>query len=209
MCRRFLMLALWGLAAVAWAGDLNDPGFESNYASLWRGPLGGGLHGGSGGGEFIDRSSNGFVRSGDKAACLKVWDHCSSNAVAWSSLSQTVRCEPLARLHAEAWVLASNDTMPLAPTGTIAQLRVEYFSDSDGRSLIPTHAVLSEPFPLAAAHAAEKDWHKLEVSDRVPRDARSLTLSVVLMSEKPGDQPQALWVDDVAVTSVGRAANSN
>jgi hypothetical protein len=138
------------------------------------------------------------VRSGDSAVCLKVWKTQDTNAVAWSSLSQTITCEPLRRLRAEAWFLVSSNRWPLSRAGTMAHLRIEYYDDTRGRHVIPSRAAMSEPFPLAAGHRAGI-WQKVELVDRAPPDAHALKCSVVLMSDNLSQEPQAIWVDDIAV----------
>ena len=196
-----LLVLLFCVGTPVFAGELGEPGFEGAVATVWRGPWGGGMYGGQGSGEIVDKATSPLVRSGRKAACLRVWDHNTSNAVAWSSLSQTMACSPMSRIRAEAWILSSPKLMPLAASGTVTQLRVEYFSDESAQRVIPTRAVLSEPFPLSAGHTSGR-WRKIEVTDRVPSGALSMTVSIVLMTERPGAQPQAIWVDDVAVETM-------
>ncbi len=201
MYRIFIASALILVAGLVRANDLSDPGFESPGSTVWRGPIGGGLLGGAGGGEILAKADGGWPRTGRRAAALKIWGHTNENAVAWSSISQTIRCAPLARIRAQAWVCADTNGQAGSAADSITQLRVDFFADEAAKSPTPTRATFSESYPSAAK--STNLWTQLAVATRVPSDARSMTVSVVLMADKRGAQPRTIWVDDLSVESSG------
>ena len=78
------------------------------------------------------------------------------------------------------------------------QVRIEYFEDDQGSRIIPTHAAVSEPF---VPDGSATNWTKVSLCDRVPRGARTMVLSIVLMGQSVGSTPVEVWIDDVSVTT--------
>lgn len=179
-------------------------GFEPGAEKYWNGPHGGGEGGATGSGGFFAADDLNFVHNGEQAARLDVTGGAGpAKSIGWSCIEQVAPCTPRGRLHVNAWLYASSSVSPMSPTGTTAQLRVEYFSDDAGKQIIPTHVVLGPPFGPAAGHRQNR-WYNISVQDRVPDDAHSLKLSVVLMSPQAGPNTEAVWVDDIAILQEGR-----
>jgi hypothetical protein len=177
------------------SSSLERADFESGAHRSWEGPWGGGMGCGAGGGSFVRAGSNSFVRSGRTAARLDAWNTQPDPCTAWSCLRQRVRCVPGSQMKASVWLYSSSMLAPLAETGATVQLRVEYFADDDGEQIIPTHVDLSKPFGPSAGSAPDT-WEMVFVSDRIPEGARSLGLSIVLMTQGAGTNVQSVWVDD-------------
>ena len=77
----------------------------------------------------------------------------------------------------------------------MAQLRLEYFQDEYAEQIIPTHVTLSTPFTSSIGHAPDT-WHLIQVYDRVPNEAQTVKFSILLLSQKPNNEPKVVWVDD-------------
>jgi len=162
---------------------------------VWSGPWGYGALGGHGSGSFVDASAHDYVRSGERSLRLAVRDDGNPSAVAWSGISQTVRCRPGSKVRAGAWVFYRSAYFPPTEGRAMAQLRLEYFSDEFGERLIPTRVSLSTPFTSSSGYAPDT-WHLVQVYDRVPRRARSVKFSIMLLSQKPDGREKIVWVDD-------------
>lgn len=205
--QKALMLTLAMGTCLAGMSDVSEfGGFETGAERYWQGPHGGGEGGGTGSGGFFAPDDSNFVHKGERAARLDVNGGAGpAKSVAWACIEQVAPCSPRSRLHVNGWFYASSSASPLSTTGTTAQLRVEYFSDDEGKRIIPTRVVLGPPFGPSAGHRQNR-WYNISLQDRVPDDARSLKLSIVLVSPQAGPNIESVWIDDIAILQEGRRA---
>lgn len=195
-CNRLGLVLLVGGVALYSSARLSEPGFEGDVSmGKWIGPWSYGALGGEGSGSYVDRGENDFVRNGTHALRLTVRDNGNQNAVGWTGISQTQDCTPGAKVRAGAWVYCSAERSPPTEGRAMAQLRLEYYRDDYAQEIIPTHVTLSTPFTSSAGHAPDT-WHLLQMYDRVPRQAKTLKFSIVLLSQKPNAAHKVVWVDD-------------
>ncbi|HEY8240219.1 MAG TPA: hypothetical protein VIH35_02170 [Kiritimatiellia bacterium] len=206
--QKALMLTLAMGTCLAGMSDLSEfGGFELGAERYWQGPRGGGEGGGTGSGGFFTAGKSNFVHKGEFATRLDVVSTGSGPAksIAWACIEQVAPCSPRGRLHVNGWFYASDTVSPMAATGSTAQMRVEYYSDTEGKRLIPTRVVLGPSFGPSAGHRLNR-WYNISLQDRVPDDAHSLKLSIVLLSPQAGPATESVWIDDVAILQEGRKA---
>lgn len=170
--------------------------FEETETHAWEGPYGGGSHGGQGGGVIVSDGPEDFVRTGKHAVRLDVWDDGSSESIAWAGITQRLPCDLRRSVRAAVWLYFSSSVRPLTE-GTCALLRIEYFEDPDGLDLIAQHMYVSKPL-RPDSHSSDV-WHQVEARDRIPTDAKSLRVSIVLTGQGMAGKTQAVWVDDLCV----------
>jgi len=183
-------------AVIFCPAQLIHSGFEDMSNGKWDGPGGGGVGGGGGTGQVVGIGKDSFVRSGARAVCLEIWDDGSPDSVAWAAIMQTIPCDTQRKIRVGAWLYFSSSVLPLGSEST-AHLRIEYFEDKEGLQLIPTHIYLSPPFDPASYEP--DSWHLIEACDRIPRNARSLRVSVVVTGQGMNGRKQAVWLDDLYV----------
>jgi len=171
-------------------------GFEKDSSMTWDGPAGGGVFGGQGSGSIVLSGDTDFVHSGLRSIRLRIWDDGNSDAVAWAGIMHTLPCERRRRVRVGAWLYFSSTIYPL-DTSASAHLRVEYFEDLEGNTLIPGRVHLSPPLDISTYKA--DTWHQLEATDRIPPQARSLRVSVVLTAHRLEGKTEAVWLDDLYV----------
>ncbi len=171
-----------------------ESSFEAPLSPTWLGPEGGGDRGGHGGGRAVSAGEHDFARTGQRAIRLEVWDDGAPEAMAWAGVMEILPCNPSRKVRVGAWIYVSSTVMPLCGD-TVAQLKIEYFSDPNATQLLPTHIYLSPPFD-PADHKADT-WHRIEVTDRAPQSAASLKFSVVVTAQRLNGRKQALWLDDL------------
>lgn len=176
--------------------QLVQSSFEEALSSTWRGPEGGGWGGGDGAGLIVDLGKEEFVRTGQRAVRLCVWDDGSPEAAAWAGVMQVLPCSPRRKVHVGAWLYFSSKVLPLRGEAC-AQLKIEYFEDDQARRLIPSHIFLSPP--CEPVSYKPDTWHLIQATDRAPQCAKSLKFSVVVTARKLAGRREAVWLDDMFV----------
>lgn len=200
-----LVLAIASIVIFSRA-QLVESSFEEPLSPTWRGPEGGGSSGGQGSGSIVRLGDSDFVRSGERSIRLMVWDNGSPDAVAWAGVMQVLPCKPCRKVRVGAWLYFSDSVLPLT-SETTAQLKIEYFEDTDAKQLVPTHIFLSPPFCAATYQA--NTWHLIQAVDRAPAHAVSLKFSVVVTGQQLHGRQQAVWLDDMFVeVQAPRAADA-
>ncbi|MFH0907427.1 MAG: hypothetical protein V1929_01515 [bacterium] len=204
MHKAVMLTLAMGISLAGMSDRSEFGGFEPGAERYWQGPRGDGEGGGAGGGGFFGADEANFVHNGKGAVRLEVHGGTGpEKSMAWACVEQITPCTPRGRLHVNAWFYASSSVSPMAATGTMAHLRVEYFANEECTRLIPTRVVLGPPFGPSAGHRQNR-WYNISLQDRVPEDARCLKLSLVLMSPQAGPNTEAVWIDDVAILQEGR-----
>lgn len=194
--KKVLLSAVFASLAVYGYANLSEPGFEGPVVmGAWQGPWGHGALGGQGYGSYVDDGGHDYARTGNRSLRLTVSDDGNPLAVGWAGISQTQRCKPGSKVKAGAWVYCDSKQFPPTEGRAMAQLRLEYFEDDYAEHLIPTHISLSTPFTSSSGYAPDT-WHLVQVYDRVPRQAKTVKFSVLLLSQKPNGERKTVWVDD-------------
>lgn len=171
--------------------------FEQPATTRWKGPIGGGSHGGCGGGTLVSSDQGEHVHGGRHALRLEVWDDGSSpQAVAWAGVMHHMPCSPDARVQAEGWVYFSSTNAPLRENGSV-HLQIEFFQDADGEELMPQYICVSPPIN-PATHQFDQ-WHRVDLRGRIPDKARSLRAGLIVTAYRLGGKKQAVWVDDLSI----------
>ena len=170
--------------------------FEEPLNPTWTGPEGGGACGGFGNGCVVSLGKEDFVRSGKYSVKLTVGNDGNPNAMAWADVMRTLPCPGGKKVRVGVWLYYSSTLLPLQNTSQ-AQLKIEYFEDSDAKQLLPDHVFLSPPFNSESYKS--DTWHLIEAFDRAPKNASSMKFSIVVTSQKATRQTQAVWLDDLFV----------
>lgn len=160
--------------------------------------MGGGAGSGRGGGEIAEKTADEFVHEGSRALCLEVWREDGGSGTAWAAASTLLACRAHARLRVGTWLYVSSRTKTVRSERTTAQLRVEFFSDREGREPASGRTFFSQPIPLHQPEGRDQ-WRALEIGGLIPMSARSMRVSIVLIAEDPQPEREGVWFDDAFV----------